>query len=631
MCGICGTASTLTPPSQATLQRMCDTMTYRGPDEDGYHLSAQAGLAMRRLSVIDLNTGTQPIYNETGDVAIVFNGEIYNYQPLRRRLEELGHNFLTQSDTETIVHAYEQYGPEAIASLNGMFALAIWDANNGRLLLARDRAGQKPLFYHKKPNGDLVFGSELKVLLASGDVPRRVNHNAIYHYLSTQYVLGPETILEDVYSLPAGHYAVWEDGELTVTRYWSPSYTPKADYSTNEWIERTRQTVTEAVDRHMIADVPLGAYLSGGVDSSIVVSIMSELAAGRVKTFSIGFDVAEYSETGHARRIAERFNTDHNEFIVSIDQVTDTLDKVVFHADQPLADTSLMATYLLAQLTRDHVTVALTGDGGDEAFAGYTRYTLDRLLRVYRILPETVRLQLIPAIGRLLPERSDIPTDRNVVAGIRRLAQASSTTHKASILAWGSFFTEEHKQALATDQWLDCVAVGPTPEALAAIYDAANATTRLDRTLATDFVTYLADDLLVKADRMSMAHSLETRAPFLDNDVLDLTGTMPESLKIRGRTQKWVLRQAFADALPPENVNRVKRGFGMPVASWLRGHMQDYAREVLLDTQTIERGYFRREAVAGLIDEHTSGTVDHGQRIWALLVLELWHRQFIDG
>ena len=605
-------------------------MTYRGPDDDGYLLRGHVGLGMRRLRIIDLETGGQPIHNETGDVSIVFNGEIYNHRELRAQLETAGHRFRTQSDTEVIVHAYEQYGPGAIERLNGMFALAIWDDRERCLLLARDRSGQKPLFYHKKPDGGLVFGSELKVLLASGLVPRRVNDNTIYHYLSAQYIIGPETILKNVSQLPAGHWGIWQDGTWHQQAYWQPSYTPKQAHSRAEWIERTRATVTAAVERHLMSDVPLGAYLSGGVDSSIVVAIMSQLATQQVKTFSIGFDVAQYSETDHAQRVASRFATDHHEFTVSQSQVTDTLESVVYHADQPLADTSLMATYLLAQLTREHVTVALTGDGGDEAFAGYTRYTLDRLLRFYRLLPGVVRLQWIPAVGQALPENPNVPTDRNLVAGVRRLAQASSTTHKASILAWGSFFTEPQKQALLAPAWLDSLDVCPTPQRIAAAYDAAHATTHLDRTLAADFSTYLQDDLLVKADRMAMAHSLETRAPFLDNHVLALSMAMPQSLKIRGRTQKWVLREAFADVLPPENANRIKRGFGMPVAVWLRGHMQAYVREILLDGRAASRGYFRPDAVATLINDHTSGTADHGQRIWALLVLELWHRQFVD-
>lgn len=629
MCGICGTLYTEQPANRHQLAQMCAVMRHRGPDEDGFLVQGNIGLAMRRLKIIDLNTGAQPIYNETGTVAIVFNGEIYNYQPLRRNLQAKGHVFRTHTDTEVIVHAYEEYGAACIEKLNGMFALAIWDSNQRRALLARDRAGQKPLFYYQTAAGDLLFASEIKVLLASGQVPRQVNHNTVYHYLSTQYIMGPETILQGVYQLPAGHIAIWQHGNLHIERYWQPTYEPKPTHTENEWISHTRDTVTAAVERHLMSDVPLGAYLSGGVDSSIIVAVMSQLAQGRVKTFSIGFDVDAYSETSHARRIAERFQTDHHEFIVSAHDVTDTLEDVVYYADQPLADTSCMATYLLAKLTRQHVTVALTGDGGDEAFAGYTRYTLDRLLRYYRLLPRPVRTRFIPAAASLLPERTDIPTDHNIVTGIKRLAQASTTSHKASILAWGSFFTEAQKQSLGNADWLACIDAPPTPHMLAADYDSAPANNHLDRTLYADFVRYLQDDLLVKADRMAMAHSLETRAPFLDNEVLALGQHMPQAMRIRGRTQKYVLRRAFADVLPAQNVQRIKRGFGMPVASWLRGHMQAYAHDLLLAPTSLQRGYFDPAHITALLDQHTQHQADHGQRIWALLNLELWLRHFL--
>lgn len=624
MCGICGIATTNGPTPDDNVRAMCAAMTHRGPDEDGYLFDGGVGLGMRRLKIIDLATGSQPIRNEDGRISVIYNGEIYNYRALRAELEQHGHTFRTESDTETLVHAYEQYGLDFVARLNGMFTLALWDGE--RLVLARDRAGQKPLFYHRTPDGALTFASEMKALLASGRVPRTVNADVISDYLSTQYIMGPQTIIADVYQLPAGHLAVWEDGEWRTQRYWSPAYTPKHPDSPAALIAQTRTVVREAVERHLMSDVPLGAYLSGGVDSSIVVALMAAASNQRVQTFSIGFDVATYSETDHARRIAERFGTDHHEFIVSQSQVTDVLADVVWAADQPLADTSLMATYLLAKLTRQHVTVALTGDGGDEAFAGYTRYTLDRLLRIYRVLPRPVRLHGMPRIAALLPENPDIPTDRNAVTGLRRLAQASSTSHKASILAWGSFFDETQKAAIYRGDLTTA-----TAERLAAHYDAALAESHLDRTLSADFITYLQDDLLVKADRMAMAHSLETRAPFLDNAVLDFALRLPVRMKLRGTTQKLALRQAFADILPPENTRRVKRGFGMPVASWLRGHMQHYAREVLLDPRTLSRGYWHADGITALLDAHTNGQADHGQRLWALLVLELWHRAYIDS
>ena len=631
MCGIYGLAYTdpARIPATAILDQMAETIFHRGPDEEGRLSRGAVSIGMRRLNIIDLSTGSQPIFNEDNSIAIVYNGEVYNFQELRREMEAAGHRFRTQTDTEVIVHAYEQYGVDCVRRLNGMFAFALWDSRSDSLLLARDRTGQKPLFYHMTSER-IAFASEIKSLLRVGDIPLQVNPRSIYHYLSLQYVPGPETILQDVMQLPAGHVAVWQAGKLTTSRYWRPEYEPKRLQSVEEWRAETRAIVTAAVERHLVSDVPLGAFLSGGVDLSIIVALMSRIASGSVKTFSIGFDVAQYNEVEHARRIADDFQTDHHEFIVSAEEVMSSLTDVSWYNDQPLADTSCLATYHLARLTRQYVTVALTGDGGDEAFAGYTRYFLDRLLRIYRYLPEWARLQLIPQLASRLVERSDIPTDRNIVTGIKRLAQASSVSPTASILAWGSFFTEEQKNWLANPDWLRTTGGVESAALLGGYYDRAQARSHLDRTMAVDFEMYLVDDLLVKADRMSMANSLETRAPFLDNEVLAMAQHMPDNIKIRGRTQKWILREAFADILPSQNVNRIKRGFGMPVSSWLRQDMREFSHDVLLSDKAVSRGYFQRERIEQLLQAHLSGQADHGQRIWALLMLELWHQQYID-
>ncbi len=631
MCGIYGLvySDPARTPAAATLDQMARAIFHRGPDEGGRLVRGAAGIGMQRLRIIDLSTGQQPIFNEDETIGIVYNGEIYNFQELRRELESAGHRFRTQTDTEVVVHAYEQYGIDCVSRFNGMFAFALWDSRSQTLFLARDRAGQKPLFYHLTDER-IAFASEIKSLLKAGDVPMTINPQSVYHYLSLQYVPGPETILQNVYQLPPGHVATWRGGELTTIRYWRPQYEPKRIQGEAQWKADVSTTVRAAVERHLVSDVPLGAFLSGGVDSSIIVALMSQIG-GDVKTFSIGFDVDAYNETEHARRIAERFGTDHREFTVSAREVIDSLADVVWFSDQPLADTSCLATYHLARLTRQHVTVALTGDGGDEAFAGYTRYLLDRLLRLYRHLPEALRLKLIPRLAALLNERSDVPTDRNIVTGVKRLAQASSTSPKASILAWGSFFSEEQKRWLANPDWLAANGFDDSAALLGAHFDDAKARTYLDRTLSVDFELYLADDLLVKADRMAMANSLETRAPFLDNEVLALAQHMPDSLRIRGRSQKWILREAFADILPPENVNRIKRGFGMPVSSWLRRELRDFAHDLLLSDQAISRGCFQPKNVEALLQAHNSGVSDHGQRIWALLVLELWQQQMIDA
>lgn len=628
MCGICGIISRHDFPGKAAVEAMCAALRHRGPDEEGFFLRPNVSLGMRRLRIIDLATGRQPISNENLTLHVIYNGEIYNYRELRAELTALGHVFSTRTDTEVIVHGYEEWGLEAISRFNGMFAFALYDEREHRLILARDRAGQKPLFYHW--NGQrLAFSSELKALLRLEDVPRDVDGQAIYHYLSLQYVPGPNTILTGVRQVPPGHCLIFAGGDISVQRYWRPDYRHKAIRTQAKWIERTRELTEQAVRRHMVSDVPIGVYLSGGVDSSVVAAEMSR--HGPLKTFSIGFDVEAYNELEHARRIARRYGTDHHEFVVTADEVLATLEDVVWFSDQPLADVSCLPTFHLARLTREHVTVALTGDGGDEVFAGYTRYVLDRWLRWFRLLPDRVRQQWLPAIVKRLPDNAHIPTDRNVVAGLKRLAQASSTSYRASILAWGSFFTESQKAELLCRDWLKHINPVSTVALLGERFDEAAATTRLDRTLAVDFQTYLADDLLVKADRMAMAHSLETRAPFLDNSLIELGMQMPEALKIRGWDQKWALRQAFRDSIPAENVRRIKRGFGIPIGVWLRGRLRERAREILLDQRTLQRGYFNPDAVEALLEEHQRGTVDHGQRIWALMVLELWHRQYVDN
>jgi asparagine synthase (glutamine-hydrolysing) len=628
MCGIAGIAYSdhQFVVDKTMLARMCDAIVHRGPDGRGMHCQQNVGLGMQRLSIIDLATGNQPIFNEDGSIWVVFNGELYNFQPLRQQLAALGHVFTTQSDTEVIVHAYEQYGLDCIPLFNGMFAFALWDEHHQRLILARDRSGQKPLFYHQTAER-FVFASEIKALLRVPQIARSIHLPSLYHYLSLQYVPGPRTIFEDILQLPPAHYAVWHDGHLTIQPYWTVAYEPQQQISDEEWQRQVRRAVWQAVERHMISDVPLGAFLSGGVDSSIIVGVMSQISKQPVKTFSIGFDIHEYDETQHARRVAERFNTEHKELILSTRDIISVIHDVVCAVDQPFADTSALAVYCLARFTRQHVTVALSGDGGDEAFAGYLRYLLDPWLSIYRRFP--LRNIVTPLVKRL-KVNSRIPTDHNVVAGLQRLEQAAATSAKASIMAWGSYFGEAHKHWLGTGDWLAAVGAHNTEHLLATSYDDAQATTPLTHTLATDFVTYLPDDLLVKADRMSMAHSLEVRAPFLDNEVLALTAAIPDHHKITGFTQKAILRRAFADLLPPENVNRIKRGFGIPVSAWMLTALRGMVQEVLLDGRLGQRGYFQRTRIQQLYDEHQARTHDHGQRLWALLMFELWCQQYLD-
>lgn len=630
MCGICGIVYTNPEerPSLDLLVRMSSVIAHRGPDDQGIGLLGQAGLGMRRLSIIDLQTGHQPITNEEETVWVVFNGEIYNFPELRASLLKRDHNFKTASDTETIVHAYEEWGENCVEHLNGMFAFALWDVRRRLLLLARDRIGKKPLYYALDPRR-LVFGSELKCLLQAG-IEQQVDLHSLYHYLTLQYVPGPDTILADVHKLPPAHVLIWKAGDVTLRPYWHIDYRTKLELSCQEWIERVRYELTESVRRRLISDVPLGAFLSGGVDSSIIVALMAQLSNRPVRTFSIGFDVEAFNETNFARQVAGRFATDHQEFNISFGDVASTLPSLVWHLDEPMADSSALATYHLARLARQHVTVALNGDGGDEAFAGYTRYVLDRALAAYICLPSFVRRNVVPWVASRLAARPDMPIEKNVVAAVQRLRQASETSTKASIVAWGSYFSHALKAWLCNPSLIEAVGNVNTADILATYYDRAPATTHLDRTLYADFMLYLPDDLMVKADRMTMAHSLEGRSPYLDYLVVELMASMPERFKIRGFTQKWILRQAFAELLPPQNVRRVKRGFSVPVAMWFRGQLRDLVCDVVLSSKALGRGYFRPEAVRALVEEHVRGQTDHGYRLWTLLMLELWHRQYVD-
>jgi asparagine synthase (glutamine-hydrolysing) len=625
MCGIIGylPSEPNQLPDRGLLERMNASIRHRGPDSDGFFVAPGVGLAMRRLAIIDLAGGQQPMSNEDGTIQLVFNGEIYNYQALRGELLALGHRFATSSDTEVIVHAYEQWGDGALARLHGMFAIALWDGPRERLLLARDRMGEKPLYWHHSARG-LLWGSEAKALLAAPWVERQVNPLALHHYLTLQYTPDPLTIYQDIFQLPAAHKLVVErGGAQRVERWWQLEFGPKWELSDAEAVAQARELLAMVVRRQLVADVPLGAFLSGGIDSSIIVALMAGHSSGPVKTFSIGFDEAGYSETRYARAVAERYGTEHHEFVFRPDDLTAVIEGMIRATDEPFADPAALPLYELARQTRRHVTVALSGDGGDETLAGYRRYALDGLLQPYAMLPAVVTQRLVPAATALLPDTGRLPEDRNPVTGLKRLAQFAAVTPKASLVRWGSYFGHDEKLALYADGWRERLAGERTDAWLAGVYDTARAASRLDRTLHTDHVTYLAGDLLPKTDRMTMAHSLEARAPFLDAAWVEWTARLPERFKVRGARTKWLLRAAFADKLPPEVAARGKQGFGVPVGPWLRGPLRGWARERLLGNPAMDV-WFRPEAVRRLLEEHDSGCVNHGKKLWALVMVGEW-------
>lgn len=630
MCGICGylLADRAQPVDRGLLQRMNDTLRHRGPDSEGYYVKGNVGLAMTRLAIIDVAGGQQPITNEDGTVVVVFNGEIYNFRELRAELENAGHRFSTKSDTEVIVHAYEGWGDEALHRFNGMFAIALWDERRERLLLARDRMGKKPLYWHYSPEG-LLWGSEAKALLAAPWVERRVNALALHHYLTLQYIPDPLTIFDGLHRLPAAHKLVVERcGVPQASRWWQLTFEPKWNISDHDAIEQARTLLDAAVQRRLISEVPLGAFLSGGIDSSAVVALMAKRTTRAVKTFSIGFEERRYSETHYARQIAERYKTDHHEFIFRSQDLVRVIEGSIIATDEPFADPAALPLYELARQTRQHVTVALCGDGGDETLAGYRRYVLDGLLRFYTALPEWITQRAVPAATALLPEPSWIPEDRNFISGLKRLGQFSSTTAKASLVRWGSYFTHDEKLALYTDKWRDNFTYVETANWIAAAYDEADASGLLDRTLYADHVTYLAGDLLPKTDRMTMAHSVEARSPFLDAEWVQWTARLPERFKVRRLTTKWLLKTAFADLLPPTIRSRAKQGFGVPVGLWLRHELHEWARDRLIDNRSLGE-WFRPAGVRRLLDEHDGGRINHGKRLWALLMFALWFEKYL--
>ena len=640
MCGICGAAWTepALAPEDATLAGMIARIEHRGPDDSGTYRDDHAALGFRRLSIVDLSGGHQPLSNEDGTIWTVFNGEIYNFPALRRRLEARGHTLRSAGDTEVLVHLYEDEGPSMFALLRGMFALAIWDAPRRRLVLGRDRLGQKPLLY-RPARGRISFASELKSLLAlpEADLPGRVDPLALDRYLTYGYVPHPSTILEGVYKLPPAHYAIWQEGRLELARYWEPDWNREVDQAPGEEVEELRATLDEAVREQMVADVPLGAFLSGGVDSTIIVGLMQRASTRPVKTFSIGFDDPSFDETRFAELAAKALGTEHHSFVIE-PRAWETLPALARQFDEPFADSSALPTWHVARETRRHVTVALTGDAGDELFAGYDRYRAVALADWLDRLPDGPRNFLGGPVARALPASVKAKTR---VRQVRRLLEGIARSPESRYLGWIAMFDEPSRASLYSDAFLghlsDVAARNPKeadPAAvLARAFDAAPRRDPVTRATIVDLLTYLPGDLLVKVDLASMAHGLEARGPFLDHRVVELALAMPiaRKLRLRGGRSKVVLKRAFADLLPEEIRDRPKMGFGVPLDRWFRGELKDELRAVLLDPVALARGLFRPEAVARMIDDHAEGRKDNAYRLWALLMLELWFRHHVDA
>ena len=626
MCGICGIVDlNNSPPIRAEeLDAMCETIGHRGPDGTRTMIRDSVAFGHTRLSVIDTETGWQPIANEDGSVFVILNGEIYNFQELRKELEAAGHEFTTASDTEVVVHLYEEEGLDFVRRLDGMFALAVWDETNRRVVLARDRIGKKPLFY-SYTNDKLLFASEVKTLVESGRIARNIDPVALASYLTYGYIAEPRSIFDDISKLPPAHTLVYDTSGLKVQRYWELNREPDSSISFEDAVSETRRLVDSAVSSRLISDVPLGFFLSGGLDSSIVVGVAARASSSKLKTFSIGFEEDSYSELGYARTVAERFDTDHEEFVVTADMARD-LESIVHYADEPFADSSMVPMYYLSRQTRQHVTVALSGDGGDEVFGGYDRYIGLGLARKYHRVPGFVRKRLIGPLAGMIPES---PGKRSNLRRVKRLAYPATDTAEQWYMGWMQQFRVESHSAAFTPGFASAIAANGgwhdhVRSAFARFDDVATARSAQ----WVDTTTYLPDDLLVKADRMSMAHGLEVRSPFLDHHLMNFASRIPGNYSISGGAGKQVLKKAYANLIPDEISRRPKAGFTVPVGEWINGPLRNTTRDLLLAPDAEVARIIRPEFIAKLVEQHASRRYDHAVRLWNLICLETWVQTF---
>ena len=623
MCGIAGKLTwrpdgALDP---GLLRAMTDAVRHRGPDADGFHVGDGIGLGHRRLSIIDLVTGDQPLANEDGTVWTVFNGEIYNFAEIRRELTAHGHRFRTSSDTEVLVHGYEQWGEALVERLRGMFAFAVWDAPRRRLLLARDRVGVKPLHYAVTRDG-LVFGSEIKSLLLDPDVPRDWSPEALDAYLSLLYVPAPHTIYRAVRKLEPGHVLVAEKGRVRVSRYWDlPFDTAEGSADESAWLEPLEDELREAVKLRLVSDVPLGAFLSGGIDSSLVVAFMRETSSSPVVTTSIGFAERAYDELEHASAVARHLGVVQHTRVVTPD-VEGLLPRLAWHFDEPFADSSAVPTYYVSAAAREHVTVALSGDGGDELWAGYARHRVEAREHEAR--------RTLGPLGTIAGRAAHLlPLSLKGARSLRHLgeppAQALALKHSYGM------FDASARHALYSDGLRRSIDGYDVLAAFRDRYAACASQHPLDRAMYVDVHTYLPDDILTKVDRMSMAVSLESREPLLDHRLLEFAARVPVSLKLRDGQTKYLLRRLLASRLPAPVLARGKQGFAAPIAEWLRGPLAPMLHDLVGGSRSLDRGLFDKAAVRRLIDEHRTRRADHRHRLWQLLMLELWFRQFVDA
>ncbi|HRQ37292.1 MAG TPA: asparagine synthase (glutamine-hydrolyzing) [Chloroflexota bacterium] len=624
MCGICGIVGAGQPGQNELLKQMCHTLAHRGPDDEGFYADSETLLGMRRLAIIDLVTGHQPISNEDKNLWLVFNGEIYNYRTLRAELEQKGHLFITDSDSETIIHAYEEVGPDCVGRLNGMFAFAIWDAQKQSLFLARDHIGIKPLYYWH--NGrTLIFASELKALITHPLVPRQISRAALDHFLTLEYIPSPLTIFQDVHKLPPGHWLRFQAGQIQIESFWKikPQALPSDD---NVCVEMLRDLIQDAVRSQLMSDVPLGAFLSGGIDSSTIVACMSQAMTLPVQTFSIGFGEATYNELPYARAMATQFNTQHTEEILTPD-IGPLVEQLAAHLDEPLADFSIFPTYLVSKVAAQQVKVVLSGDGGDELFGGYDTYVAQQLDRYYRWLPATLRQRTIPSVvGRIPPQSAK----KGTINKTKRFVEGAALPATWQHTRWMMFLPESDKGRLYTPEMQAGVNGLTAVATIERTFQQAAHLDPLSQQQYVDIKTYLADNILTKVDRMSMAVSLEARVPLLDHRIVEFALSLPPHLKIHRGQTKVILRRAMHGRLPDAILNKPKEGFSIPLKHWLGGTLRPLLTDLLSETSIRNRGYFQPETVRQWIDEHLDGRANHSHRLWSLMLFELWLQKNVD-
>ena len=620
MCGICGFSWN----DEALIRRMADRIVHRGPDQEGFFCTDGMSLGFRRLSIIDLSeNGSQPMFNEDNTVCLVFNGEIYNFQELRPQLEAKGHRFRSNTDSEVILHGYEEYGIDVVNHLRGMFGFALYDTVRKRLLLARDRIGIKPLYYTRQ-NGRLVFGSEIKSILQDPGVERQVNHQALYDYLGFEFVPAPETMFAGISKLPAGHLLVWENGQASVRRYWDLSFRPAAPMPRfEEAVEQLREHLDTAVKSHLVSDVPLGVFLSGGLDSSCLVALMRRHISGPLKTFTIGYEDKTFSELDYAQIVADHCQTDHR--VLRLDSLKPAyVEETLYHLDEPMTDLSTVPLYLLCKQAREHVTVCLSGEGADESFAGYDRFKASRLNSSYfNLLPRVVRHQLVARMARLLPDQ---PQKKGVINMLKRFVEGATLPEDGQHLRWQYFLNTTLEQGLFQSGFRSHINGDPFWQVRE--HDSrCDALDRVNREIYLDMRFMMTDSVLMKVDRMSMASALEIRVPLLDHVLVEFLASLPGDWKLNKMTTKYIFRAALKGLLPDKIVHRGKQGYSLPVKHLLRGELRTYMVERLHDStvlrETMDMAYIDR-----LIAEHDALKHNHNHILWALLNVAIWHDRF---